>query len=335
MPKPFEEVKTQPQKLETNEQALMQQLDSLVSEGRNPRTMTLDTLNTLDLLKVINQEDQKVALAVAAALPNISVCVDLAVTSLQNKGRLIYIGAGTSGRLGVLDAVECRPTFSVPDNLVIGIIAGGENALTNAVEGAEDSKDSAIVDLQNIDLQKNDMLVGIAASGRTPYVISALEYANSLGCNTACVVCNPNSPMLTMVNAGICAQVGPECLTGSTRMKSGTAQKLILNMLSTAVMVKLGKVFENLMVDLNASNEKLRARAIRIVMQATQCSQTQAQTALELADNSAKLAILMILTQTDAITAKTMLQKNQGHLRNSLSSSPDSIHAKPHKKTLL
>jgi N-acetylmuramic acid 6-phosphate etherase len=301
---------------------LIQQLEGLVSEGRNPNTMALDTLSTYDLLGVINKEDQKVALAVANELPNITAAVDFAVNSIQNGGRLIYVGAGTSGRLGVLDAVECRPTFSVSDDLVIGIIAGGEKAITHAVEGAEDCKESGIKDLQEVALTHSDMVVGIAASGRTPYVISALKYAKSLGCITASVVCNPTSPMLTISNVGICAQVGPECLTGSTRMKSGTAQKLILNMLSTATMVKLGKVFENLMVDVNASNQKLRARAIRIVMQATTCGQEQAQLSLEKADNSAKLAILMILTGTDASVAKTMLQLNQGHLRNSLEGFP-------------
>lgn len=297
---------------------LIKQLDSLVSEGRNPNTMQLDQLNTFELLTVINQEDQKVAEAIADVLPDITKAVDFAVQCIQNGGRLIYIGAGTSGRLGVLDAVECRPTFSVSDNLVIGLIAGGESALIHAVEGAEDSETGGIKDLQAITLCEKDIVVGIAASGRTPYVISALQYANSLGCKTVSLVCNPTSPMLTMVDAGICAQVGPECLTGSTRMKSGTAQKIVLNMLSTAIMVKLGKVYENLMIDVNASNQKLRARAILIVMQATQCSQEQATTSLQLAQNSAKLAILMILTKQDVNSAKAMLENSQGHLRQAL-----------------
>jgi N-acetylmuramic acid 6-phosphate etherase len=283
--------------------------------------MSLDILNTNDLVNIINQEDQKVAQAVASQLPNIAKAVDLIVHCIQNKGRLIYTGAGTSGRLGILDAVECRPTFSVSDELVVGIIAGGEKALTHAVEGAEDSEQDGENDLKDVNLCKNDVVVGIAASGRTPYVIGALAYANLLGCKTVCVVCNPNSPMLDMVDADICAQVGPECLTGSTRMKSGTAQKLILNMLSTAAMVKLGKVYENLMVDVNASNKKLHARAIRIVMQATQCTQEHAQTNLELADNSAKIAILMILTNTNAESARSMLADKQGHLRNAINAS--------------
>lgn len=303
----------------SNTEALIEQLDTLISEGRNPNTMQLDQLNTFELLKVINQEDQKVAEAVADVLPDITKAVDFAVQSIQSGGRLIYIGAGTSGRLGVLDAVECRPTFSVSDNLVIGIIAGGESALIHAVEGAEDSQAAGISDLQAIDLHKNDIVVGIAASGRTPYVISALQYANSLGCKTVSLVCNPTSPMLLLTDAAICAQVGPECLTGSTRMKSGTAQKIVLNMLSTATMVKLGKVYENLMIDVNATNAKLRARAIRIVMQATQCGQEQAKSTLEQAQNSAKLAILMILTHQDVDSAKVMLAHSKGHLRQALS----------------
>ena len=301
-----------------NTQAIIKQLDTLISEGRNPHTMALDQLGTFELLRVINQEDQKVAIAVAKVLPEITKAVDFAVDCIQKGGRLIYIGAGTSGRLGVLDAVECRPTFSVSDNLVLGLIAGGEKALIHAAEGAEDSEEGAIADLQAIGLNEKDIVVGIAASGRTPYVISALQYANSLACKTVSLVCNPKSPMLALADAGICAEVGPECLTGSTRMKSGTAQKIVLNMISTATMVKLGKVYENLMIDLNASNKKLHARAIRIVMQATQCSQEQAKTSLEEAQNSAKLAILMVLTKADVDSAKAMLENSQGHLRKAL-----------------
>ena len=303
---------------DTTTHGIIKQLETLVSEGRNAATMTLDTLNTQELLEVINQEDKKVSLAVASAIGAITQTVDFAYQGLSTGGRLIYIGAGTSGRLGVLDAVECRPTFSVSDSLVVGIIAGGEKALMHAVEGAEDNAGQGVDDLKNINLRPNDTVVGIAASGRTPYVIGALQYAKSLGCKTACVVCNPASPMLAIVDAGICAEVGPECLTGSTRMKSGTAQKLILNMISTATMVKLGKVFENLMIDLNASNQKLRARAIRIVMQATQCSEQLAKQTLVDAGNSAKLAILMILSNTDANSAQAMLDKSNGHLRKAI-----------------
>lgn len=297
---------------------MLVQLDAMASEGRNPNTINLDQVSTLELLQLINQEDQKVAESVAAVLPEIAKTVSFAQHSLEHGGRLIYVGAGTSGRLGILDAVECRPTFSVPDDLVIGLIAGGEKALIHAVEGAEDNSDKGKSDLQDITLTSNDTVIGIAASGRTPYVVGALEYAKQLGCRTSSIVCNPNAPMLHIAEVGICAHVGPECLTGSTRMKSGTAQKLILNMISTATMVKLGKVYENLMVDVNATNKKLQARAIRIVMQATQCSQSQAQQALTDADNSAKLAILMILTNTDANTAAAMLHASKGHLRNAM-----------------
>lgn len=297
---------------------LIKQLDELVSEGRNPNTMELDTLSTNELVECINKEDQKVATAVSLALPQITQAVDIIVERIQQKGRLIYIGAGTSGRLGVLDAVECRPTFSVPDDLVIGIIAGGEKALIHAVEGAEDDKAAARKDLQAINLQKNDVVVGIAASGRTPYVISALEYAKSKNCAAISIVCNPKSSLLKIADIGICAHVGPECLTGSTRMKSGTAQKLILNTLSTAAMVKLGKVYENLMVDVNASNKKLQARAIRIVMQASGCDAALAEQSLKLANNSAKLAILMILSGKDAAQAATLLSHKNGQLRDAL-----------------
>jgi N-acetylmuramic acid 6-phosphate etherase len=300
-------------------QELLQQLDHLVSEGRNPNTMNLDQLSTPDLLKVINKEDQKVAFAIEEALPDIAKAVDMAVNSIQHGGRMIFMGAGTSGRLGVLDAVECRPTFSVSDKLVVGLIAGGERALIHAVEGAEDNKTAGQTDLESINLTAKDIVIGIAASGRTPYAIGGLEYANALGCSTVSLVCNPGSEMLSLAKIGICAHVGPECLTGSTRMKSGTAQKLVLNMLSTATMVKLGKVYENLMVDVNASNEKLYARAIRIVMQATQCSQELAKAALERSNNSAKLAILMILTNTEASAAKVMLDESHGHLRQAIS----------------
>lgn len=302
------------------QQALIEKLDTLVSEGRNPRTMQLDTLETSELLQAINKEDQTVALAVAKELPQITQAVDGIVQCLQNGGRLIYLGAGTSGRLGVLDAVECRPTFSVPDSLVIGLIAGGERALIHAVEGAEDSEQAGADDLRNIQFSSNDALVGIAASGRTPYVQGAIDYANSLNALSVALVCNPSSQMLTSAKIGICAEVGPECLTGSTRMKSGTAQKLVLNMLSTASMVKLGKVYENLMVDVNATNEKLHARAIRIVMQATDCEQQIAVEALAKANNSAKLAILMILGNFSAEDASALLDQYSGHLRHALSS---------------
>ncbi|WP_100644486.1 N-acetylmuramic acid 6-phosphate etherase [Alteromonas facilis] len=297
---------------------LLDQLEQIVSEGRNPDTMDIDLLGTEDILKKINNEDQKVAAAVAQCIPEIAKAVDTIVERIQRGGRLLYIGAGTSGRLGILDAVECRPTFSVPDTLVQGIIAGGETAIQHAVEGAEDDRQGGIADLQNLNVSANDTVVGIAASGRTPYVLGALDYAKTVDAATVSITCNPGSALLEAANIGICAVVGPECLTGSTRMKSGTAQKLILNMLSTASMIRLGKSYQNLMVDVNASNEKLRARAIRIVMQATQCEADTAEAALESSNNNAKLAILMILTNTDAATATDLLNDNKGFLRQAV-----------------
>ncbi|RHW78003.1 N-acetylmuramic acid 6-phosphate etherase [Colwellia sp. RSH04] len=297
------------------EQALINDLASMISEGQNPATLEIDLLPTIDILKQINQQDHLVASAVEKAIPEISVAVDYIVEAFKNGGRLIYIGAGTSGRLGILDAVECPPTFSVSDKMVVGIIAGGESAIYKAVEGAEDNKLLAIKDLKHVALNKNDVLVGIAASGRTPYVISAIDYANELGAVSVSVTCNPGAPILANAKVGICAEVGPEALTGSTRMKSGTAQKLILNMLTTASMIRRGKSYKNLMIDVNASNEKLYARASRIVMQATGCKHQVARDALAQSGYSAKLAILMILTGVDVAAAKELISHNDGFLR--------------------
>lgn len=294
---------------------LLAQLNHIVSEGRNPDTMDIDLLSTADILHKINQQDALVAAAVSQTIPHIAHAVDIIVEQLKAGGRLIYIGAGTSGRLGILDAVECRPTFSVPDTLVIGVIAGGEKAIQHAVEGAEDDMEQGARDIAALSFNNKDVLVGLSASGRTPYVTGALEYANSLGAHTVGIACTPDSVVLTTANIAICPVVGPECLTGSTRMKSGTAQKLVLNMLSTASMIRLGKTYQNLMVDVNATNEKLKARAVRIVMQATDCSKEVAIAALDAANQKAKVAILMILTDTDATQAATMLNDAQGYLR--------------------
>lgn len=304
-----------PQESMAKEQALINDLASMISEGQNPATLEIDLLPTIDILKQINQQDHLVASAVEKAIPEISVAVDYIVEAFKSGGRLIYIGAGTSGRLGILDAVECPPTFSVSDKMVVGIIAGGENAIYKAVEGAEDNKLLAIKDLKHVALNKNDVLVGIAASGRTPYVISAIDYANELGAVSVSVTCNPGAPILANAMVGICAEVGPEALTGSTRMKSGTAQKLILNMLTTASMIRRGKSYKNLMIDVNASNEKLYARASRIVMQATGCNHQVARDALAQSGYSAKLAILMILTGVDVAAAKELISHNDGFLR--------------------
>ena len=253
--------------------SLAHALNRIISEGRNPDTLDIDTLSTTGILQRINDEDAKVADAVKSQLSVIASVVDAATKSIQKGGRLIYIGAGTSGRLGILDAVECRPTFSVPDSMVVGIIAGGEKAIQHAVEGAEDNVEAGRDDLKAIALSSHDTVVGISASGRTPYVSGALHYARTQGCFTGALACSPNAAIFADADAAICPIVGPEALTGSTRMKSGTAQKMVLNMISTTTMIKLGKTFENLMVDVNATNEKLKARALRIVMQATQCDE--------------------------------------------------------------
>lgn len=299
---------------------LLNELEQMLSEGRNSNTMDIDLLSTEEILDKINQEDQKVAVVIKQAIPNIARAVDAIVFAFKQGGRLIYIGAGTSGRMGIIDAVECLPTFSVPETMIIGIIAGGEKAIQRAVEGAEDNQQTAIDDLKKIEFCSADILVGIAASGRTPYVISALKYANQKGATTVALSCNPNSAIAKEADIEICAAVGAEVLTGSTRMKSGTAQKLILNMLSTASMIRFGKTYENLMVDVNASNEKLYARAIRIVMQATGCNESEASEALDEAANEAKVAILMILTNTKAPQAIKMLATHSGFLREAVQS---------------
>ena len=298
--------------------ALAKSLNNIVSEGRNTQSKDIDTLSTTGILTRINNEDATVANAVASQIDNIARVVDAATVSIKNNGRLIYIGAGTSGRLGILDAAECRPTFSVPDGVVIGVIAGGETAIQHAVEGAEDDTEAGKTDLQQLALNEKDTVVGISASGRTPYVSGALEYASSIGCTTGAIACSPNAAIFGPADIAICPVVGPEVLTGSTRMKSGTAQKLILNMISTATMVKLGKTYENLMVDVNATNDKLKARALRIVMQATDCDESTAEAALNASNNSAKTAILMVLTGASAEQATKQLAENSGFLRKAL-----------------
>jgi N-acetylmuramic acid 6-phosphate etherase len=303
---------------QTHSEALLQQLDSFISEGRNPNTTDIDTLSSFDILQRINREDAVIAGAIEQQLETIAAAVDAIVDRLKTGGRLIYMGAGTSGRLGILDAVECKPTFSVNESMVQGIIAGGETAIQHAVEGAEDDSDAAIVDLQQRQLTATDVLVGLSASGRTPYVIAGLHYANSLGCATIAITCNPHTEVLQLAQFGICPIVGPEVLTGSTRMKSGTAQKMVLNMLSTAVMIRLGKSYQNLMVDVHASNEKLFARAIRIVTQATGCSTAVAEQQLQRAGYHAKLAILMILTGAEVEQARQLLQHHDGFLRHAV-----------------
>ncbi|WP_057831108.1 N-acetylmuramic acid 6-phosphate etherase [Colwellia sp. TT2012] len=302
-----------------NRQAdLVDELKNISTEGQNPNTLDIDLLDSLGVVKKINTEDQKVAVIVGQLLPEIAQGVDLIVEAFACGGRLIYIGAGTSGRLGVLDSVECPPTFSVSSEQVIGILAGGAGAMYKAVEGAEDNRQLAIDDLKAVHLSSKDVLVGIAASGRTPYVLSAMAFAKEQGAAVIGISCSVNSSYGQNSDVDICAVVGAEVLTGSTRMKSGTAQKLILNMLSTASMIRSGKSYKNLMIDVNASNEKLYARAVRIVMQATECDFSTAEYALGQANNQTKLASLMVLTGLDLSQAKAALLANKGFLRKAI-----------------
>ena len=297
---------------------LLQTLSTLITEQRNSNSMHVDSLSALEIVQLMNEEDKQVPLAIEKCLSQIAQAVECIVAAFQQGGRLVYIGAGTSGRLGVLDASECPPTFGVSPEMVKGIIAGGERALRHPIEGAEDSKTHAVVDLQTIQFSSKDVLVGIAASGRTPYVIGALEYAKSLGSVTVSIASNPNSAMANIVDIAIDTVVGPEVLTGSSRLKSGTAQKLVLNMLTTASMILMGKCYQNLMVDVQASNEKLKARAIRIVMQATDCDKALAEEILKQADQNAKLAIMMILSGLDRAQAEALLEKHHGKLQLAL-----------------
>ena len=298
--------------------ALIAALSHLVSEGRNPDTMDIDLLSSQEIVERLNQQDKQVPLAVEAVLPQIAQAVDKITAAFKQGGRLIYLGAGTSGRLGVLDASECPPTFGVSDQMVIGLIAGGKEAMFTAQEGAEDNATLGAHDLQQIDFSSKDVLVGIAASGRTPYVIGALEYANDLGATTIALSCNPDSPIAEIAQIAISPVVGPEALTGSTRLKSGTAQKLVLNMLTTASMIRLGKSYQTLMVDVRATNRKLIARAVRIVMQATDCQREEAEALLKESHNNAKLAILMHLTGMNYEQATAKLSQSDGFLRRAM-----------------
>lgn len=299
-------------------QHLMAELEQLVSEARNPNSMAIDLLPTEEILRVMNREDALVPDAVARVIPQIASAVDEIVRAFRNGGRLIYIGAGTSARLGVLDASECPPTFSVPEGMVVGLIAGGPRAILHAVEGAEDDVEEGKRNLEEIGLTARDVVVGIAVSGRTPYVVGALTYAHAIGAKTVSLTCNPASTLAAMADIAISPVVGPEVVTGSTRLKSGTAQKLVLNMLTTASMIRIGKTYENLMVDLTISNQKLEARAVRIIAEATGCSTEVAERYLSLSGNNVKLAILMILTGLSAQDADAALVRHDGFLRKAL-----------------
>lgn len=294
---------------------LMAELGQLVSEARNPATMQIDLMSTPQILAAMNDEDAQVAGAVKQVLPAIGAAVDKIVEAFKAGGRLVYMGAGTSGRLGVLDASECPPTFGVPDTMVVGLIAGGDRALRYPIEGAEDDRNEGRSDLERIGVSAKDVVVGIAVSGRTPYVIGGLDYANQVGATTVALSCNPVSAIANIAQIAISPVVGPEALTGSTRLKSGTAQKLVLNMLTTASMIRIGKSYENLMVDLSVSNAKLAARATRILVEVADCTVEQAEHYLEAAGNNVKLAILMALTGLDASAAQTALADADGFLR--------------------
>ena len=293
-------------------------LTTLVTESRNAVSENIDMLSIIDMLKVINQEDQKVALAVEAIIPEIAKVVDLIANAFQSGGRLIYIGAGTSGRLGILDASECPPTYGSNPDVVVGLIAGGHQAILKAVENAEDNLELGAADLQQIGFNNKDVLVGIAASGRTPYVLGAMNYATSVGATVATLSCNANSPMTQIADINLTPIVGPEVVTGSSRMKAGTAQKLVLNMLTTGAMIRTGKVFGNLMVDVEATNAKLIQRQHNIVVEATGCLESQAASALAQCNNHCKTAILMILLDIDAELAAAKLSKHNGFIRHAL-----------------
>lgn len=292
----------------------MVELQKIATEQRNPNTMNIDTLSTLDMVNLINREDHRVADAVGEVTDKIAQAVDVIAEKLAAGGRLIYCGAGTSGRLGILDAVECPPTYSTDPETVQALMAGGYGAIFKAVEGAEDSKELGVEDMKNIHFCQKDVLVGIAASGRTPYVRGCMEYAKQLGAPTISVTCCPGSELDQFADIGIAPAPGPEVVTGSTRMKSGTAQKMVLNMLSTGAMIKLGKVYGNLMVDVKPSNEKLIRRCVTIVCSAAECTEAEATKALEACSYRPKVAIVMVLRGVNADTACAMLQKAEGRI---------------------
>lgn len=301
---------------------LIAELGQLVSEARNPDTMQIDLMSTPQILAAMNAQDAQVAGAVEKVLPEIAQAVDRIVDAFKAGGRLIYFGAGTSGRLGVLDASECPPTFGVSEDMVVGIIAGGDHALRHPIEGAEDDPNEGRSDLEKIGVSGKDVVVGIAVSGRTPYVIGGLNYALGVGATTVALSCNPGSAIARLADIAISPVVGPEALTGSTRLKSGTAQKLVLNMLTTASMIRIGKSYENLMVDVSVSNEKLAARAIRILVEVADCSPEEAERYLLASNNNVKLAILMALTDLDAEAAQNALTNVDGFLRRAAGQQP-------------
>jgi N-acetylmuramic acid 6-phosphate etherase len=296
----------------------MIELKNMSTEKINSKTENLDIMSVEEALIAMNVEDQLVPQAIRKVIPQITKAVEAVITAFNEGGRLIYMGAGTSGRLGVLDAAECPPTFGTDPSQVVGLIAGGEPAFLKAVEGAEDSETMGVDDLKQINLTSQDVVIGIAASGRTPYVIAAINYAKSLGCTTVGISCNENSPVGNAADIAIEAIVGPEVLTGSTRLKAGTAQKLILNMISTISMVGVGKVYKNLMVDVQQTNLKLESRALNIIMNATDVDREKAKEVLTQANGHVKLAITMILLNCDAEAARAKLEESNGSIRKAI-----------------
>ncbi|MEU4350147.1 N-acetylmuramic acid 6-phosphate etherase [Streptomyces sp. NPDC023838] len=297
---------------------LRAQLAHLTTEAFRPELADIDRLPTAEIARIMNGEDATVPAAVAAQLPRIAAAIDATAERMARGGRLVYAGAGTAGRLGVLDASECPPTFNTDPAQVVGLIAGGPAAIATSVEGAEDSKELAAKDLDGLGLTPLDTVVGVSASGRTPYAVGAVEHARARGALTVGLACNTGSALAAAAEHGIEVVVGPELLTGSTRLKSGTAQKLVLNMISTITMIRLGKTYGNLMVDVRASNEKLRARSRRIVALATGAADEEIESALTAADGEVKTAILMLLADVDAPTATRRLERADGHLRTAL-----------------
>ncbi|MEU9390653.1 N-acetylmuramic acid 6-phosphate etherase [Streptomyces sp. NPDC048324] len=302
----------------SNPRDLRAELESLTTEAFRPDLADIDRLPTLEIARLMNGEDSTVPAAVAARLPEIAAAIDAVADRMAGGGRLIYAGAGTAGRLGVLDASECPPTFNTDPQQVVGLIAGGPDAMVTSVEGAEDSADLARADLDALALTSADTVVGISASGRTPYAIAAVEHARRQGALTIGLACNADSALAAAAEHGIEIVVGPELLTGSTRLKAGTAQKLVLNMLSTITMIRLGKTYGNLMVDVRASNEKLRARSRRIVALATGAPDEEIERALAATDGEVKNAILALLADVDGPTAARLLAESGGHLRAAL-----------------
>jgi N-acetylmuramic acid 6-phosphate etherase len=293
-------------------------MELTLTEERNPLTKDIDTLPTHDMLTLINAEDQKVALAVRDELPHIAIAVDAITVRMQRGGRLIYIGAGTSGRLGVLDASECPPTFGTSPKLVMGLIAGGPAALTEAVEGAEDDSEGGAAEIAKLNVKENDCVIAIAASGRTPYAIGGLQEAKKRGALTVSIACNRPSSLEGLAEIGITPIVGPEVVAGSTRLKAGTAQKMVLNMISTAVMIRIGKTYSNLMVDVQPTNVKLRQRARRIVAEATGLGMRRATEILAACDGEVKTAIVAVLAGVSPEIARIKLHETGGYVRKAI-----------------